>query len=190
MTDKRKGPRLGQYSTHVDGGGRECTSCGKYKKFALFVKSKKYTTGFTPTCRVCINKRTRVAKKIRHAKTDPLLLKSRALRGSLLARATDPVIKASTPTTEALLEWFTLNQPFTCFYTKEPLTLKTMHIDHKLPVVRGGDNSLPNLCIASAGINRAKGSMTEKEFTGLLKLVSTWEDKGKKILTRLKQGHY
>lgn len=65
-----------------------------------------------------------------------------------------------------------------------------MTIDHKIPLQRGGTNSLDNLCLASASMNRAKGTLTHTEFIDLLALINTWEDKGKSLLTRLKQGHF
>ncbi len=60
-----------------------------------------------------------------------------------------------------------------CELTGLPLDVKdtkSWHLDHKLPVSRGGDNSLENLQILSARANQAKSDLTNEEFIELCKL--------------------
>jgi 5-methylcytosine-specific restriction endonuclease McrA len=111
------------------------------------------------------------------------------LRSSLLKRVTDPKLKLTTPTTPMIETWLR-EQPMVCYYSGVPVTLDKMHVDHKKPLTRGGTNELKNLCLTTAHMNLAKGNMTEKEFKALIELVSTWEDKGKALFTRLKMGHF
>jgi len=102
----------------------------------------------------------------------------------------DP-FKATTPTREAIEAWLREQPlPLTCHYSDIKITLHNMHVDHRTPVARGGDNSLANLCLTSAHMNTAKGQMTEHEFKALLELISQWEDKGANLIKRLKQGHF
>jgi 5-methylcytosine-specific restriction endonuclease McrA len=81
-------------------------------------------------------------------------------------------------------------QPLICAYSGTKLTPLTLQVDHKIPLVRGGDNSFDNLCLSSQHMNLAKGQMTFEEFTSLLALIKDWEDQGKSLLSRLKQGYY
>ena len=198
LEEKRLSPTM--YKTKVTVEGRECTKCGEFKVWDLFTTSNKEYTGRTANCKACkkLNRGRRdiqsdkyCAKKRRAEliKSDPLLVKARDYRGRLLARARNENldIKDTTPTTQELEAWFK-GQPIECYYSGVPLTLKEITVDHKLPVSRGGDNSLDNLCISSHHMNTAKGKMTDEEFRALLVLVRSWEDEGKSILTRLKQG--
>ena len=58
------------------------------------------------------------------------------------------------------------SQP-TCYLTGQPINLtepRTLSLDHKLPVSRGGDNSTDNLGICSSTANRVKSDLTESEL--------------------------
>lgn len=119
---------------------------------------------------------------------DPILLKARSLRNSLLGRVPES-LKETTPTIKELHKWLTL-PAYICYYSLEPLEFEAINIDHKIPLQRGGTNIIDNLCICSSSYNRAKGTLTEHEFRSLLELIKTWEDKGESLIKRLKQGHF
>jgi 5-methylcytosine-specific restriction endonuclease McrA len=188
-----------QFKTKALPEGRECTACGEFKVWAEYNVAKKSHSGRTSKCKVCIraHRPARDIKKevIDHKKrklalkkAQPYLVKARAIRSSLLNRARRfPELRDSTPAIVDIHQWL-LAQPLTCYYSGEKVTLWDMHIDHKIPPIRGGTNELSNLCIASVKMNSSKGQMTEKEFKSLLELVQTWEDKGNRILIRLRQG--
>lgn len=135
--------------------------------------------------------------------TDPCLTKSRNLRSRMLSRVRDLKVsedeklrlKLETPSALEYYEWLkTLvvdNLYFICAYSKEKIRIDGSHIEHKVPLTRGGSNKIDNLCISSRYMNTSKGPMTDDEFFQLLKLVSNWEDKGKNtILSRLNFGWY
>ena len=44
--------------------------------------------------------------------------------------------------------------------------IDTYHIDHKIPVSKGGDNSFDNLALSCPKCNLSKGSKTDIEFLG------------------------
>lgn len=51
-----------------------------------------------------------------------------------------------------------------CYYCNVSLEPEEVHIEHKLPVARGGTNSRKNLALACATCNLRKGKKTESEF--------------------------
>jgi 5-methylcytosine-specific restriction endonuclease McrA len=63
-------------------------------------------------------------------------------------------------------------------------------MDHKQPISRGGTAETDNLGLCCAACNGAKGPLNESEFRELLSLISTWEDKGKALLIRLRGGFW
>lgn len=90
----------------------------------------------------------------------------------------------SIPTTTEIAE-FIKACGFKCYISKGDLNKSTLELDHKTPISRGGTFKLDNVGLTSRYYNQVKGSMTLKEFNGLLKLVSKWEDKGKDLFARL-----
>jgi 5-methylcytosine-specific restriction endonuclease McrA len=53
-----------------------------------------------------------------------------------------------------------------CFYCGEPLT--TYHVEHAIPLCRGGSNGPDNLVVSCPDCNRRKGRRTATEFAGEL----------------------
>jgi 5-methylcytosine-specific restriction endonuclease McrA len=51
-----------------------------------------------------------------------------------------------------------------CYLCRKPLTTKTMHIEHRIPLSRGGADWLANVAPACAPCNLAKRTKTEAEF--------------------------
>lgn len=92
------------------------------------------------------------------------------------------------PSRKEIQEWLHKQKPYTCYFTGELLD-RDFGVDHKQPLARGGTYDLDNLCITSPFINAAKGAMTEEEFRSLLDCISTWENKGKELLVRLRASN-
>ena len=57
---------------------------------------------------------------------------------------------------------------YKCYYCKHPLTLKIAHIDHVLPVRRGGKTEIENLVAACPSCNISKGSRLPEEWEGIV----------------------
>ena len=52
----------------------------------------------------------------------------------------------------------------TCEYCKNPIEFGKDHLEHKIPLSRGGTNNYDNLCIACEHCNRMKYTKTVEEF--------------------------
>ena len=134
-------------------------------------------------------------KKLREV--DPCLTKSRNLRQRNLTRIDGLKIsleekkrmKNETPTGLEYYKWLNSlmvdEQFFICAYSGQKIDIYGAHVEHKLPLNRGGSNKIENLCISAPLYNVSKGSMTDEEFYQLLDLIKDWEDSGKSILSRL-----
>ena len=73
-----------------------------------------------------------------------------------------------------------------CDYCDIKLNRKNFSVDHGMPLSRGGDTNEKNLVYCCDKCNSAKGEMSDKEFRQLMKLIKTWEDAGKHILSKLR----
>jgi 5-methylcytosine-specific restriction endonuclease McrA len=51
-----------------------------------------------------------------------------------------------------------------CYLCHEPITLQTLHMDHRTPIARGGSNWPANLAPACVRCNLSKSRKTEKEY--------------------------
>jgi 5-methylcytosine-specific restriction endonuclease McrA len=73
-----------------------------------------------------------------------------------------------------------LERGFICPYCGRTMTLEPSDVppyrgaslDHKIPLCRGGGNTLENLVICCSGCNMKKHNMTEKEFVRMKQGVS------------------
>lgn len=64
---------------------------------------------------------------------------------------------------EVEFENIALYGALTCVYCKDPIQGK-YHLEHKIPLIRGGKNEKNNLAISCPSCNLHKGTMTDKEF--------------------------
>lgn len=184
----------------MDAEGRVCTKCLTYKPWSEYVKSSKTVTGHSSCCKQCKNTAKRAlprkpsttkskerskAYQEHLKKTDPLKKKSQNLRSGMRSRSPKGMV---VPTSKEIEAWLKSIHPFVCYYTGVELKKTDFSVDHKQPLDRGGDNSFDNLCICTKQVNTTKGTMTEKEFKGLLKFLDKWEDKGARLLRRLRMA--
>lgn len=195
---------LQQFKTTVDADGRQCTYCLEYKPWSAFYVASKTYTGKQSCCKVC--KTTNHPKRLYKEKenkayiarrkflksNDPIELKARDIRSRLLTRERQhPHIAGTTPSKAEIKQWLEDQMPLVCYYSGEPLKITDKyHVDHKMPVQRGGTNLLSNLCICSSRMNTAKGGLTDHEFKELLDLISSWDGGGERLLRRMRQGFY
>ena len=191
--------RKRKFKTEINSEGRVCTRCNVFKHWSNFPRHSRSKTGYASLCRQCkkenrpprnfpkeLNRAGTRRKELKES--DPYLWKARNIRQALLGRK--GADKSSTPSTEEIKNWLLANTPLTCCYSGEHLDIKELfHIDHKIPLSRGGTNCLNNLCLSTHKMNSAKGNLTEKEFKDLLLLISKWENP-ELLLRRMRQGYW
>lgn len=60
------------------------------------------------------------------------------------------------------IEQILIGQRHLCYYCSKPL--RKYHVEHKIPISRGGTNNVDNICCACPPCNDSKGTKTEMEF--------------------------
>lgn len=68
-------------------------------------------------------------------------------------------------------------QEYKCALTGLDMTPETAQLDHKTPKAKGGDDSIDNLQWILDVVNKAKGTMTNKEFFDLCNMVVSHQKK-------------
>lgn len=68
-------------------------------------------------------------------------------------------------------------QGYVCPISGRQLTPETASLDHTMPLGRGGEHALHNICIIDHQINLAKGTMTSEEFIAMCREVVEYQSK-------------
>lgn len=71
-----------------------------------------------------------------------------------------------------------------CPYAKEEFGLDEFGVDHKIPRSRGGPDTLANLCVCRALVNKAKGSLTSWEFEQIIAPMRLWPRETREMALR------
>lgn len=170
---------------------KSCAKCCTWKPFSAFVKTKQ-STGLHAYCKECSSKwfhdrrGTPLEKRLpyRPAFTLTIEEKKRRIheRGKQYRKSNLPKVLmwnrlranrkragGSTPHRHEIERLF-CDQDGRCPYCSEPLN--QYHLDHKLPVSRGGKNGIDNLQLLCRTCNLQKHTCTEEEYltkTGIVK---------------------
>lgn len=67
-------------------------------------------------------------------------------------------------------------QNYRCALTGRMLTPNTAALDHIIPVHRGGKHVIVNTQVLHKDVNRAKGSLSNREFIRMCHEVLSWSD--------------
>jgi 5-methylcytosine-specific restriction endonuclease McrA len=55
-----------------------------------------------------------------------------------------------------------------CYWCEEKVTWRAKHVDHVMPIVKGGSNGPENVVIACSSCNQSKGAKHPMDFAGVL----------------------
>ncbi len=178
---KIHGPGWKRITTFVD-GGRRCQRCKEVKAFSEYRENPNKKAGIMTFCRPCETTRfTELQEKhklnpvkfrqdknactAKYWKKNPdgyklkCLVTAHRRRGRHLAAAGN--------FTQMHIEQKALLQDGRCYYCGSLLG-ENRHIDHKIPLVRGGTNWPANLCLACPTCNLRKNAKTPQEFRATL----------------------
>jgi 5-methylcytosine-specific restriction endonuclease McrA len=171
---------------------KECLKCKKTLPTTLFSKKKSSKDGLENRCKECVSKskkqnydKEKIKQTRLRSKTKNVLrFRCNQARLNWKNRSEHPL-----PDLNLLEEHIKKLIKNGCFYSKKEINEENFGIDHKIPLKRGGTNSLENLVPVDQMINKAKGDMTDKEFISLLKVISKWEDGGESLLLKLRASN-
>jgi 5-methylcytosine-specific restriction endonuclease McrA len=134
-----------------------CCGCKKFHLKTSFYKNSSRKDGYSSWCKNCLKKfeQSYKRKKVIYLKNDLSWWKKKVLRRKL---SINP---------NYLFETYKKNP--NCYYCKVSLKDIDVHIDHKIPLSRGGTHKDINLVLSCEDCNRLKNNKTEKEFIYFLK---------------------
>src|SRR5215213_3426120 len=144
---------------------KTCRKCGEVKVVTEFSRNARAKDGYGCYCKACESKRFRRwrednAEYLRRRCEDNPELRAQQHRNR---RAL--VWGAEGTHTAADVFWLEEAQACLCAYCGVPLPLEpVIHVDHKLPLSRGGSNDPSNLVLACAPCNLSKGAKTAQEY--------------------------
>lgn len=141
----------------VQPGMRYCHTCKEYKPedAAHFKANQRYRKGLETTCRVCAGNRTK-----RWGQRNPLKVRA------ICARRRARLKAAPGDFTQEDMEHQHQAQAGKCFWCGIEIALKrrTTHVDHLIPISKGGSNFPSNLVIACQPCNSRKSDKMPWEF--------------------------
>jgi 5-methylcytosine-specific restriction endonuclease McrA len=140
-------------------GSRVCKKCGV--EYALTRENFGSTPsgGFRWECRACKREKLKA-----YTEANPETFKR--LRKKRRSQETKSAIELRELYGHKLFK----QQNGRCFYTGVPITLEDSHIDHKIPVAKGGTDTLDNIVLCSAQANLEKHAKTVDEYRQWRKL--------------------
>jgi hypothetical protein len=65
---------------------------------------------------------------------------------------------------QAYTRWVAMVAKIRCYWCHKPTTRKTRHMDHIIPLAKGGSHSVGNLCVACVHCNCSKKALLPHEF--------------------------
>lgn len=162
---------------------KKCSHCKKNKPVTAFVRSKNRPDGRYPICKSCkadyyAANRERTITQTREYRARPgnrerigEWNRAYAKRRFFFTRACALRQKANGAESASYLELATLwkTQRGRCVMTDRILTRENAHLDHIVPLVRGGWSTISNLRWVHKDFNYAKRDLSDADFLDLCK---------------------
>lgn len=169
---------------------KACTKCNKILPLSKFRKDNSKSDGYYSSCRECASKkdhesylknpekkyekvleyqiRTGLIKKYKpynpkyySSKESKRKKRARDLNRRMLKRKADSKSKITSDVITNIIKKYDGK----CAYCGE-ICVDNYHIDHKVPLVKGGDNEFDNLALSCPRCNLSKNDKTDIEFIG------------------------
>jgi 5-methylcytosine-specific restriction endonuclease McrA len=166
---------------------KTCTKCGETKELTEFHRNKQSKDGRRPNCKVCARAQV---KQIEDGKREELREYHRKYREKnkdkirehgckYYQNNKDRIKKYRKENRDKLRtysarrrdvtlssEWRRIISRMPCYYCGTSDTSLKYHVDHRVPVAKGGDDSWVNLVRACEPCNFSKSAKTDAEFFG------------------------
>lgn len=139
---------------------KQCKKCNQIKGLSCFGKRTDSKDGYRHDCKECVSQRVRVWGQNNFWKNRAKSFNNGSGRRN--GKAGD-IIRNSEPVSEKDLEKLFQNAPY-CNYCKVRLEKEKIIFEHKIPLSRGGNHCICNICISCHDCNQLKGTRTEDEF--------------------------
>lgn len=153
-----------------------CSTCKEYKNFNEFSKSKKEKYGLSCKCKKCykqqyLENKENVLKNNKnyyYSNKEKIQLKQKEYRKNNIkailvrnkARKLKIKVKISQKEINALIKVYNNK----CCYCSIDLNKSNIHLDHYIPLARGGEHNINNLVPSCNKCNLSKGSKLLEEW--------------------------
>ena len=179
---------------------KTCTKCKIEKDIKEFAKDRSKPSGLRPSCKLCKSKQDKIYRnknKQKIAENKAIYAKNNHIRISQYKRNWEllnrdrlrhrirnachkrrVLLQNSTLTAAAYDNWVTQQEKI-CTYCAIRCT-KTFHVDHIIPLSKGGEHALDNLTIACKKCNQSKSNNTLITWLAKKKLIEARDKKPKR----------
>lgn len=167
---------------------KECTKCHQILPLSEFRKDARKRDGLYPSCKACCSKKDKAIYQ-RDPKKKYEVVKAYKIRKGIFSeskpynpahyssdeskkkkhirdakrRKLEKEANKETPITQEMIDTLIQRSQGKCEYCGKDCT-DNYHIDHKLPLYRGGKNNIENLAFCCPKCNWSKGKKTAEEY--------------------------
>lgn len=151
---------------------KHCSKCGVLKPLSEFHKNKNFPDGHQYKCKECARQTAREHHQANREKhTEQMREYKKTLAGKSAFKAARARIRAKKLDADGIIlaeDVFTQyeRQEGKCFYCGKIVGLE-FHLDHKIPLSRGGSNNLSNVVITCAWCNLHKRTKLPHEWANM-----------------------
>ena len=143
-----------------------CTTCKQEKELDNFYYHKVH--GYIASCRECEKKKARFYRLNNPEKAKQTYLKNYAKnKDQYLERSRKRKALKRNAEHDNYMPWLSKvksKKMFICYWCSEKVTTKNLHVDHIIPLSRGGQDTWDNICASCDKCNMSKGAKTPEEF--------------------------
>lgn len=199
----------------LDGNGlKQCTYCKTIKPLSDFRRAKRWYTGKCRDCMIAHSRQRRSDPGVwqRELEANRERKRRRAVEQPLKHKATNLTngLAWGRGATQKMMDFIEPHIGTSCKYCGAVLTLGNLSLDHKVPLAHSARkdsrrtgysravsdetfvklNSVDNLQIICLTCNRAKGNLTDEEFSALLEFLTLYPRMKQIVVAKLKGSNF